>query len=94
MNKRQSKHDADHITKAQVLEAATRGDGCLGRSHADEPVFVLCGRDRAAVPAIRAWIQRAKSLGASREKIEGANLVAERMTAWQSEHDGGKVPGL
>ena len=40
------------MIKAKELEAASHGEGCLGKSQDDEPVFVLVARDLTAPRAV------------------------------------------
>lgn len=56
-----------------------------------EPVFVLRAQDRCAPAAVRDWAHRARGLGASEAKVEGAMNVALEMEAWQRLH-GCKTP--
>lgn len=79
-------------TAAFTILSAMSGNGCLGRSQADEPVFVLCARDRAASMAVRDWADLAEKLGASKVKVLGAKDLADRMAQWRERHGGGKVP--
>lgn len=81
------------MTKKEVLEAAARGEGCLGRSADDEPVFVICARDITSTEAVLGWMQLAGGLGAGAEKLLDAARVAIAMTAWRNTRGrGGKVP--
>ena len=86
------------MTKLDALDAAARGEGCLGRSAADEPVFVLVARDRTASAAVRAWAAsaRAAALAAGEplreEKYAEALAVAGEMDAWRAANGGGKLP--
>jgi len=43
---------------------------CLNRARADEPIFVLLGRDIAAPTAIRAWCHARIQLGKNAEDDE------------------------
>lgn len=80
------------FTASEVLRAADRGDGCLGRSQSDEPVFVLCARDRLAAGTVRIWAALAEENGVSHDKIAGALVVADATDAWRLAHGGGKIP--
>lgn len=88
------------MTKAEELEAAVNGRGCLGRSADDEPVFILVGRDRLAASIVRTWAHQfwnarvnAGTLDArAQSKYDEALALATRMDAWREAHDGGKVP--
>jgi len=59
-------------TKQQTLEAAARGEGCLGRAADDEPVFVLRAHDRIAPAIVRQWAEKARGLGAHVDKTASA----------------------
>lgn len=73
------------MTKNETLEAAARGEGCLGRTADDEPVFVLRANDRLAAGAVAAWADLAAAIGVNPEKVEDARRVAEAFTAWKRE---------
>jgi hypothetical protein len=79
-------------TAAFTILSALNGRGCLGRSKPEEPVFVLCARDKAASMVVRQWADFAHRLGASAEKVKGAYQVAADMSAWREAHGGGKIP--
>jgi hypothetical protein len=79
-------------TAGWTIVASLNGVGCLGRSMADEPVFVLCARDRAASMAVRDWAALAEKIGAKPSKISGARALADRMEQWREQHGGGKIP--
>lgn len=79
------------MTKKEVLDLASKGEGCLGRCVDDEPVFVLVGRDRAAPFAIRLWSMVAQILGAPRRKYREALAEVTVFESWQKER-GSKVP--
>jgi hypothetical protein len=79
-------------TAGFTIAGALNGVGCLGRSRADEPVFVLCARDKAASMTVRDWADMAEKLGAKPEKVKDARYMADRMEAWREAAGGGKVP--
>lgn len=79
-------------TAGFTIAAALNGVGCLGRSKADEPVFVLCARDKAASMAVRDWADLAEKLGAGQGKTADARALADRMEQWRLRHGGGKIP--
>lgn len=79
------------MTKREVLDAAAKGEGCLGRSHDDEPVFVIVGRDRVAPTIVRIWAMLARILGTPTRKCATAVTEAGAMEAWQKAR-GSKVP--
>jgi hypothetical protein len=78
-------------TKKEVLEAALRGEGCLGRAKDDEPVFVLVGDDMLAVGAIQYWMHRLEMHRRSGAKVEQANEVVQEFLVWAGKN-GTKVP--
>jgi hypothetical protein len=80
-----------HSAAATVADALA-GLGCLGRSAADEPVFVLCARDRLAAETVRAWIDYATARGVAAAKLADAADVAREMDGWRERAGGGKVP--
>ncbi len=75
-------------TKKEVLEAALRGEGCLGKAADDEPVFVLRAQDCLASELVDKWAIHANLLvpavGPENRfhKIQDARSVAEAMRAW------------
>lgn len=79
-------------TAGFTIAAALNGVGPLGRSWADEPVFVLCARDRAASMTVRDWAALAEKLGASPSKVADARDMADRMEQWREASGCGKVP--
>lgn len=52
----------------------------------DEPVFLLRAKDRAAVPAVRAWIEAMKLLGGDPRMIKVAEDHVIKMEAWPEKH--------
>jgi hypothetical protein len=70
------------VTKAEVLAAAERGEGVLGRTLDDEPIFVLCGRDHRAPGRVDAYATIAES-GGHHDKANAARRVADQMRAWR-----------
>lgn len=81
------------MTKQQELDAANRGEGCLGRSQSDEPVFVLVARDRFSSEVIRFWARLVQNeLGKETPKVLEAKEEAIQMDTWRVTHGGGKIP--
>jgi hypothetical protein len=76
------------ITKSDVLAAAGRGEGALGKSDDDEPVFVVTARDVCAEATVRAWLHAAARAGVPGVKRAKAAEVLSEMLAWKVE----KVP--
>lgn len=56
--------------------------GSLSAVAPDEPVFVLCGRDRLAPTAIKAWIEAARISNVPDHKLESAHEAIEAMEGW------------
>lgn len=79
------------MTKREVLEAAAKGEGCLGRADDDEPVFVLRAKDKLATEAIGEWIDRAHFYGVNTKKIHAALDDISAMNDWQL-RNGTKLP--
>lgn len=79
-------------TKKEVLEAAARGEGCLGRAADDEPVFVLRAHDSDAPEIVLAWAKaRAQAVIdavkpiADIDQVRDAIQVADAMEEWRHE---------
>lgn len=76
------------FTKKEVLEAALRGEGCLGKAADDEPVFVLRAQDALAADLVDKWAiyttVAMPSVGAeaSGHKVTEAKQIAEAMRSW------------
>lgn len=70
------------ITKKQVMEAAQRGEGPLGKAADDEPVFVLRAQDNLAADAVEQWAIRAQSQGTPYEKARLAFDIVDHMRHW------------
>jgi len=79
------------MTKRETLEAAAKGEGCLGRAADDEPVFVLRAKDVLATEAIGEWVGRARWYGVNKEKITAALDDITAMVKWQ-ERNSTKLP--
>lgn len=72
------------ITKREVLDAANRGEGSLGKAADDEPVFVLRAQDLIAPGTLRVWIDELTKYAKGRGgKIVDANDVYVSMVNWQ-----------
>lgn len=70
-------------TARETIEAALRGEGCLGKAHPDEPVFVLRARDVTADDFVRRWAARVgERLGMSHPKVTSAIEIVRAMRAW------------
>jgi hypothetical protein len=76
------------MTKKELLEAALRGEGCLGKAADDEPVFLLRAQDNLADELVDRWAIRASvalpTVGseAAGHKVQEARQIAEAMRAW------------
>jgi hypothetical protein len=81
------------MTAEQEINAALKGEGCLGKAAPDEPVFVLRAQDRFAADVVRHWANLVGSASeGSNPKVFEAQLHADIMETWRIEHGGGKVP--
>lgn len=76
------------MTKNQELD---RAGSTLSRTAGDEPIFILCGRDRLAPEAIDAWAREAERHGVNAEKVQEARDLAVQMRVWQTSHQT-KIP--
>jgi hypothetical protein len=63
------------MIKKLELEAANRGEGCLGKSQDDEPVFVLVARDRLAANAVRLWAHQFRNINVDAGTFTAARLA-------------------
>lgn len=83
------------VTMRQLEEFGARATQGFGMRPigADEPVFLIRGRDRAAVRAIRHYAEIADSLG-SRAVSQGAHRMAEEIAVWQRSGNGAHAPTL
>lgn len=80
-------------TAGWTIAASLNGIGCLGHCASDEPVFVLCARDKIASTLVRDWAALLERLeGHHQEKVEGARAIADNMDHWRALHGGGKLP--
>jgi hypothetical protein len=76
------------ITKKQLLEAALRGEGPLGKAADDEPVFLLRAQDNLAADFVDQWVIQAGLLvpvtgsEATGHKIQEAREIANAMRSW------------
>lgn len=86
-------------TKKETLEAALRGEGCLGKAADDEPVFVLRAHDAFSADAIDYWAKLLKGQTTNwrtdvmhnPDKYNGAIEVISAIKRWQTSN-GLKVP--
>ena len=84
------------MTKEETIVAANNGEGCLGKAHAKEPVFVLRAQDKFAPDVIEVWATMvargaAGGVGFETQKVKKARALAHTMRAWQ-ELNSSKVP--
>ena len=76
------------LTKREVLDAANRGEGALGKAADDEPIFVLRAQDCFAAGMVDKWAIHANVAMPSIDtegaghKISEAKQIAEAMRAW------------
>lgn len=74
------------ITAKEVVEAANKGQGCLGKAAVnapDMPVFVLCAGDELAHDLVAFWRDRAETKGVPEEKLAQARMAIEAFEGWQ-----------
>jgi hypothetical protein len=64
------------------IERANRGEGCLGKAHPDEPVFILRAQDSEAADTVERWAIFARAAGAPNDKVQEAMMIAEEMRRW------------
>ena len=62
--------------------AAELEHGSLSGLSKDEPFFLLCGRDRLASTAIKAWIEAARISNVPDHKLESAHATIEAIEGW------------
>ena len=62
--------------------AAELEHGSLSALAKDEPFFLLCGRDRLAPTAIKAWIEAARISNVPDHKLESAHETIEAIESW------------
>jgi hypothetical protein len=72
------------MNKRETLEAALRGEGCLGKAADDEPVFVLRAQDCLSDEIVEKWALRARAMGVNTNKVNGAMADAEEMRGWHT----------
>jgi len=65
-------------------ERAARGEGCLGKAHPDEPVFVLRAQDALAADLVEKWAIWARAAGCPNDKVNEAFSLAEDMRRWHT----------
>lgn len=64
------------------IEKANRGDGCLGKAHPNEPVFILRAQDALAADLVEKWAIWARATGCGNDKVNEAFALAEEMRRW------------
>lgn len=70
-------------TKQEEVNKLTRGEGCLGKAHPDEPVFILRAQDLHADYVVECWADAAAvTLGWQNAKVQEALALAESMRKW------------
>lgn len=62
--------------------AAELEHGSLYGLSQNEPFFLLCGRDRLAPTAIKAWIEAARISNVPDHKLESAHETIEAIEGW------------
>lgn len=75
-------------TAKETIEMALRGEGCLGKAHPDEPVFVLRAQDSLAADLVEKWAIQASVLvpaiggEGTGHKVVDAQNTADLMRRW------------
>jgi hypothetical protein len=69
--------EAGYVTLADELQF-----GSLAAIGKNEPLFVICGRDRLAQTTIKAWIDAARLSNVPDYKLESAHLAIEAIDRW------------
>lgn len=80
------------MTKEKEIAANLKGEGCLGRSRDDEPLFILCARNRLAVDTVDFWIRQAEHAEVPDAKLNDARRLLRAMRDWRETNGGGKIP--
>ena len=75
-------------TKKDCLEAAARGEGCLGKAGNDEPVFILRGQDITMPSVLVCWAELVESMNGGLPTIKSveARKFALETIEWQKTH--------
>ena len=61
---------------------AAAGEGCLGKAHEHEPVFVLRAQDALAADLVELWAIRARAASCPNDKVQEAMNLSEEMRRW------------
>lgn len=73
------------MTTAKVARDMTRRvEGCLGKAHDDEPVFVLRGQDIFAADLVERWANLAEAQQCPASKVLAARAIARAMFEWRT----------
>lgn len=76
------------LTAKEVILAALRGEGPLGKCAPDEPVFVVRAQDALAAETVERWAIRARAMNVPNDKYQSALSLAEEMRDWHTK----KIP--
>lgn len=60
------------------------GSPGVALNESDEPLFLIRAQDIAAVPAVKAYMERARDTGASRKMLNGVQDSIVAITEWQA----------
>ena len=69
-------------TKREELIKLTQGQGCLGKAHDDEPIFILRAQDIHAADLVEKWAIWARASGCGNDKVQEAHDLADKMRRW------------
>lgn len=81
--------------KSDELDALSRGEGCIGKSQDDEPMFTIVARDVLSSETVRAWANMlvARGVPGNHPKVIEARACANEMESWRDANpDKAKVP--
>lgn len=74
------------VTKREVVEQLSRGEGCLGKAADDEPVFVLRGQDALAIRTIGFWRDELRKVAPNSPKLDIIHDELNEFLEWQIRH--------
>jgi hypothetical protein len=69
-------------TAKEEREKVARGEGCLGKAHDDEPVFILRAQDIHAAELVMKWAIWCRAGNTPEDKVDEAFRIAEAMQDW------------
>jgi hypothetical protein len=68
-------------------ELLARGEGCLAKAAADEPIFILRAQDVTFCSVLAAWIREQEARGTGNTpKVREARTLLLQASDWQRSH--------